>query len=140
MIARLILALGVLALPLVNVSRADEAVVSSPSLVTSELHGGGAWQPDGKAALAAQRWSLDVQRGSDGSLRGHIAVAASPIVSAGNVEGKIDGERVSGTIADDEGNALVRFEGTLTATGMSGKYTDRTGEVGAWVWDGPPPQ
>jgi hypothetical protein len=140
MTRKLIVTLGVLALLPVGLIHADDAAVSAPAPVTSELHGGGAWQTDGKAALAAQRWSLDVQRGSDGSLRGHIAVAASPIVSAGNVEGKIDGQTVSGMISDDEGNALVRFEGTLTATGMAGKYTDRTGEVGAWVWDGPPPQ
>jgi hypothetical protein len=140
MTTKRILALGVLALLPVRITHADEAAMSAPAPVTSELHGGGAWQPDGRAALAAQRWSLDVQRASDGSLRGHISVAASPIVSAGNVEGKIDGQSVSGMISDDEGNALVRFEGTLTATGMAGKYTDRTGEVGAWVWDGPPPQ
>ena len=47
---------------------------------------------------------------------------------------------VSGTISDDGGNYVARFNGTISAAGMSGKYVDLSGETGDWSWDGPLPQ
>jgi hypothetical protein len=81
-----------------------------------------------------------LSRGDDNSILGRITLEDSPLATAGNVVGRIDGRKLSGTIADDDGNDIATFEGTLTKTRMSGTYIDRTGEVGSWSWDGPPPQ
>jgi hypothetical protein len=113
---------------------------SAQTITAREVHGGGGWKTDGKAQRSAQRWSLDVQRSDDDSIRGRISVADSPLFTDGNVEGKIDGRIVTGTISDDAGNRIATFTGIVTEIGMSGKYTDRTGEVGEWNWDGAVPR
>ena len=120
---------------------AQPANPAAPAAVTArEAHVGGSWKPDHKEGRPTQRWNLDVRRGDDNSIRGRVSVADSPLLSAGNVEGKIDGHIVSGTISDDAGNPIATFTGTVTPNGMHGKYTDRTDEVGNWSWDGPPPE
>ena len=124
-------ALGSVALCWVPVSRAA-------SITTSDIRGSGAWQTEGKLHRAAQQWSLDVAREPDNSIRGRISVNDSPLLSAGNVEGQIVGNRVSGKVSDDDGRHLLTFDGKVTSDGMFGTYTDRTGEVGTWAWDGLP--
>jgi hypothetical protein len=102
-----------------------------------EMHGLGSWKAEGKAQRPAQRWNLDAVRLENDELRGRIAVSDSPVIPAGgNVEGRINGETVTGTIVDDAGNQLATFQGTITPGGIQGKYTDKTGEVGEWVWNG----
>ncbi len=133
-IRAMILAAAVLAAASAGAQNAPQAITAR------EVHGGGDWKTDGKAHRGAQRWNLDVHRGDDNAIRGRITVADSPLLSTGNVEGKIDGRIISGTISDDDGNQIATFSGMISGTGMSGKYTDRTGEVGEWSWDGELPK
>jgi hypothetical protein len=128
------------ALALMSVAAVVGEVVTAQVITAREVHSGGGWKTDGKAQRSAQRWNLDVQRSDDDSIRGRISVADSPLFTDGNVEGKIDGRIVTGTISDDQGNQIATFTGIVTENGMSGKYTDRTGEVGEWNWDGAVPR
>ena len=124
-----------------NVALAQNAsFASAPAITAHALHGAGGWKTDAKAVRPTQRWNLDVARGDDNSIRGRVRVADSPLLSAGNVEGQITGRSVSGTISDDDGHQIATFQATITRTGISGTYTDQTGETGQWSWDGPLPQ
>ena len=112
-----------------------------PAAITAkQIRGRGGWKTDGEVTKPTRRWDLQLSRGDDNSILGRITLADSPLATAGNVVGRIEGRKLSGTIADDDGNDIATFEGTLTKTRMSGTYIDRTGEVGSWSWDGPPPQ
>ena len=115
---------------------AGQEVAAAPA----EIHGDGEWKPAGKTQPTAQRWQLDVHRDEHGSLRGRIAVHGSALFSSGNVEGKVDGDTVRGTVRDDEGAEIASFTGKVSGSAMSGTYTDRTGEVGSWEWDGSVPE
>ncbi len=133
--------LWVLAAALTLAAASASAQTSTTSAITStSLEGGGDWRTDGRAAKPAQQWTIQLLHSADNALRGRISVAGSPLLDGGNVEGAISGATVSGTISDDEGNRVARFEGKVTASGMSGTYRDRTGETGTWMWNGPPPK
>jgi hypothetical protein len=113
---------------------------TTSAITSSTVQGGGDWKTDGKAVKPAQQWSISLLHSADNSLRGRISVAGSPLLDGGNVEGKIRGSAVSGTISDDSGSYIAAFRGTVGKTGMAGTYTDRTGETGSWRWAGPPPR
>jgi len=66
-------------------------------------------------------------------------VQDSPLLEDGNVEDSVSGRDVSGAILDDGGNVLATFEGVANGGTMSGRYRDRSGEVGTWSWDGSGP-
>ena len=107
---------------------------------THTLRGSGGWETDGKRRVANHRWNLQLTRGDDNSVSGRVTLNGSPLASAGNVHGQIQGEGVFGTVTDDAGHEVAAFEGTITASGMRGKYMDRTGEIGDWASDGLPPK
>jgi len=109
-------------------------------ITASRIAGGGAWQTDGLAGRAAQRWDLQLTRGAGGALTGPVTLHGSPLLTTGTVHARIVGRTVSGSVADAAGNRALTFQGTVDADRMHGTYTDRTGETGAWAWDGPPPQ
>lgn len=114
---------------------------SVPAAVTArDIAGSGAFKADGKNPAPIQRWDLQVTRGDDNSISGRVNLGGSPLANAGNVQGHIVGTNVSGTVTDDDGNKVASFTGTVTAKGITGVYTDRTGETGSWSWDSPPPQ
>jgi len=138
LVSMVVIASVLVALPLTvqRVCCAHEA----PAITARSIHGAGAWKTDGKAQRPAQQWDIDVTRSDDNSIRGRISVADSPLFTAGNVEGKIEGQTISGTISDDGGNQIATFSGTVTPTEMSGSYRDLTGEVGRWRWEGGLPQ
>jgi hypothetical protein len=115
------------------------AQTAAAPITASQLHGGGGWKTSGKAALAQQQWHVDALRASDNTLRGRVTLGGSPLAQAGNLVGKISGQSLSGNVVDDAGKQIVSFTGTITASGISGTYTDRTGETGNWSWDGPLP-
>jgi hypothetical protein len=119
---------------------------------------------DGVAAVAqaevASKGALlvDVQPGSDESAKrlavnvhpggaaqgvsGAADVVGFPIIrggSWGDVDWKVDGSRITGTLKTKEGSIEGTFDGTISATGVSGKFTHVDGRVGLWSWDGPPP-
>jgi hypothetical protein len=115
-------------------------VAGAQSAAFDELRGDGSWKTDGKAKRATQQWSLDLQRSSDGTVSGLITVADSPLFAAGRVHGKLEDRVISGTITDEQGNHVARFNGTLSRSGFQGKYVDRTGESGEWEWEGELPK
>jgi hypothetical protein len=114
---------------------------SVPAAVTArDIAGSGAFKADGEKPVPMQRWDLQVTRGDDNSISGRVNLGGSPLANAGNVQGHLVGSNVSGTVTDDDGNKVASFTGTVTASGITGTYTDRTGETGSWSWDGPPPK
>jgi hypothetical protein len=118
---------------------AQLAVDGPPAAAAYGLRGGGSWRGEGRAAARpAQRWDVDLTRADDGTIGGVVTLTGSPLAQRGVVSGRIDGRRVTGSIADPEGNHVATFIGTLTpAGGMRGTYQDRTGETGRWSWSGP---
>jgi hypothetical protein len=122
------------------VARTCFAQSAPPAAITaSQLHGGG-WKPSARAALATQQWHVDALRATDNTLRGRVSLGGSPLAAAGNLVGQISGQRLSGNVVDDNGKPIASFTGTIAATGITGTYTDRTGETGNWTWDGPVPK
>jgi hypothetical protein len=113
-----------------------------PAIAARELRGGGGWEREGRAGGgAAQRWDIDVSRADDGTLSGAVALDGSALMRRGTLHGRIDGQRLSGRIADVAGNHVADFVGVVGRDGvMRGSYQDRTGEVGRWSWDGPLPR
>jgi len=109
---------------------------TAQTAVSRDLHGAGSWKTDGEAKRAAAQWSLDLQRSRDGTVSGVINVADSPLLGSGRVRGRFDGRLISGTIVDEQGTDVARFNGLLTRSGFRGRYVDRTGETGDWEWEG----
>lgn len=106
------------------------------ALARPVIRGAGPWGASGGRRQGRERWQLDVHRGDDCSIAGRVALSGSPLASAGNVQGQIEGRRVWGSIVDDQGALIADFTGMVTATGLTGSYRDRTGETGRWAWDG----
>lgn len=104
------------------------------------LQGGGRWKAHGRKPRPRQRWSLDVDHAADGTIRGSVNVGDSMLFAAGRVEGVVKGRRVAGTIFDERGDPVARFNGNITPGGVSGSYIDRTGGTGEWAWEGPTPE
>ena len=119
--------------------QAAPPAVDAP-IAARRVVGGGSWRSDGRAARTAQRWDLQLSRGAGDALTGRVTLQDSPLLSTGTVHARIVGRNVAGFVADEAGNRALTFRGTIEADRMSGTYTDRTGETGAWAWDGPPPQ
>lgn len=138
-VPRMVVLLGVL-VPWGWIAEAQVRDAVDTAKPPAELHGSGDWAAADRAARATQRWSLDVARSPDGSLRGRISVADSPLLRDGNVEGQLKGNVLTGIIVDDEGKFLAKFFGTVSGAGVRGQYTDASGELGHWEWDGPLPQ
>jgi hypothetical protein len=134
-----VILLGTLLLAGITAAQLVDEAVPAP-ITVRDIAGGGGGKTDGKSAAPLQRWDLQVKRGDDNSIAGRVDLGGSPLAAAGNVQGHIVGSSVTGTITDDDGKQVATFTGTITADGISGKYTDRTGETGEWSWDGPPPQ
>ena len=99
------------------------------------LRGSGDWATDGRRQRVAQTWDLDVKRVGD-SLAGTIELSGSALANSGVVQGRIKGERVFGSIQDEAGRLIARFEGERQDGVVRGRYHDRSGETGAWSWAG----
>jgi hypothetical protein len=110
---------------------------SAPAPITaSQVHGGGGWKTSGKAAVGTQQWHVDALRATDNSLSGRVTLGGSPLAQAGDLVGQISGQSLTDNVVDDNGKQIVSFTGTITATGISGTYTDRTGETGTGAGTG----
>jgi hypothetical protein len=73
---------------------------------------------------------------------GSVDVVGFPSIEGGawgDVAWQVDGSSVTGKLLGKDGQLLGHFEGTMSATGVSGKFTHADGRVGLWSWDGPPP-
>jgi hypothetical protein len=118
------------------VTLAVGTAAAQPDLATTELEGGGSWKVDGEAKRSSRQWDLDLQRAEDGTITGTIRVDGSPLLSEGRVQGKLDGNLISGAIVGEDGERAATFTGLLANGRFQGKYTDRTGETGEWEWEG----
>lgn len=92
---------------------------------------------------SAKRLAVNVHpNGSAQALSGNVDVAGFPQIDGGHwgdVDWKVNGSQVTGTVRNSDGSVEGTFEGTITATGMSGKLTHVDGRTGLWSWNGPPP-
>lgn len=113
-----------------------------PPLAARPLRGAGSWQREGQTGEpGGQQWDIDVTRSDGDALEGRVTIAGSPLLQSGTLRGHVAGRRVTGSIADAQGNHVAAFVGALTPGGaLQGTYQDRTGEVGRWSWEGPPPR
>jgi hypothetical protein len=128
------------AVALTTVASAQDIAAPAAPITARDIAGRGAFKADRQNPMPMQRWDLQVTRGDDNSISGRVNLGGSPLANAGKVQGHIVGTNVSGTVTDDDGNKVASFTGTVTANGITGVYTDRTGETGSWSWDGPPPK
>jgi hypothetical protein len=93
----------------------------------------GSWKDtSGGSASAAKGLRLAVMRDRDDNLRGRVEVSSSGVLQEGNVEGRVTGHTVWGTVSDDEGRVIVRFTGSIGPDGIAGTYRDRNGGAGSW--------
>ncbi len=99
------------------------------------VRGEGDWATDGRRQRSVQTWDLDVKRVGD-SLAGTIELSGSALATSGVVQGRVKGERVFGSIQDEAGRLIARFEGERQDGVVRGRYHDRSGETGSWSWAG----
>src|SRR4030095_6253667 len=69
--------------------------------------------------------------------RGYLALLVDELTGNLRYPGGIIAAMVG--LFGGDGSVEGTFEGTLTATGMSGKLTHVDGRTGLWSWEGPPP-
>jgi hypothetical protein len=120
------------------VSASDDAKVALEAPAIRAVAGTGDWKSERQAVgRASQAWRIAATRGQDGSLYGRLEVDESPLLRAGNLSGWVVGKTVSGTVTDDDGGFLAKFEGEVDGEWMSGTYTSADGDRGTWVWAEP---
>lgn len=122
------------ATPTVGQEHSSETATRSNDVI--QANGGWGASREEITRSGAQRWGIDALRYEDGQLRGRIGISGSPLLDSANVEGRLSGRGVVGTLVDDEGRELAEFQGAMTASGASGTYRDRNGESGEWQWEG----
>lgn len=92
---------------------------------------------------SAKRLAVNIHpNGSARAMSGAVDVAGFHQIDSGqwgDVDWKVNGSQVTGTVRNRDGSVEGTFEGTITATGMSGKLTHVDGRTGLWSWNGPPP-
>lgn len=93
-------------------------------------------------AESAKQLSVNVARDSADAANGTADVVGFPMIQNGqwgDIDWKVNGSQVVGIVKNRDGTTEGTFEGTVTATGVSGKFTHVDGRVGLWSWNGPPP-
>jgi hypothetical protein len=94
------------------------------------------------AGESSKRLQVSVQR--DGkTVSGSADIVGFPLIDSGpwgDVDWKVSGSAVTGIVRARDGEVEGTFEGTITPSGVSGKFTHRDGRVGLWSWDGPLPE
>lgn len=122
-----------------------------PAIVAEDALGQLSASKTGEVTLHVQPVAEDgakrvvVSAASNGSIAGVLGTAdviGFPFMqgaAVGDIDWRVDGSKVSGSITGKDGVVLGNFEGTITATGMSGKFTHVDGRVGLWSWNGPIP-
>lgn len=94
------------------------------------------------AVEAALRAAVSLQPNGQPSVSGVADVIGFPFIESGtigDIDWKVDGSQVAGSLTGKDGKTLGTFEGTTTPTGLSGKFTHVDGRVGLWSWNGPAP-
>jgi hypothetical protein len=123
--------------------RAQESEVSEP--LVADRTGKGALTLNATGSGEDSRKRLDVNIGrndGDEPVTGVADVIGFPLIDSGpwgDVDWKVSGSTVTGVVRDRDGEVEGTFEGTMTPTGVSGKFTHRDGRVGLWSWEGPLP-
>lgn len=122
-------------------------------LAPIRAHGGDTAEPAEKGTLAVgvqstavestKQLSVNVARDSAvTAAEGTADVVGFPMIQNGqwgDIDWKVNGTQIIGTVKSRDGTTEGTFEGTVTATGVSGKFTHVDGRVGLWSWNGPPP-
>ncbi len=94
----------------------------------------GQWQ-SGADSLGDRAFSVQLQRDpNSGAISGHVVVAGSNSLTAGNVVGQVTGNSVTGVVADATGFQIVSFTGSVSANAMSGTYQTFDGDSGTWSY------
>jgi hypothetical protein len=91
---------------------------------------------------SSKRLNVNVHPSGKATVSGGADVVGFPIIDSGqwgDVNWTVNGAQVTGTVRNRSGEVEGMFDGTITATGVSGKFTHVDGRVGLWSWDGPPP-
>jgi len=104
----------------------------------TQLRVGGGWQYTNQAGLSlgdSPRWTANLVRGEDNSLSGRVEVTGSSRLSGGNFQGHVNGNQVSGTLADDTGALLATLVGSVHNGTFEGQYTAWDGSTGTFTWD-----
>lgn len=118
---------------------AQDAAATAPTPRTGEL----TMNVQGEPASSAKQVGVTVQPAGQPAVSGVADVVGFPFIQNGawsDTEWKVDGTKVTGTVKRKDGTVEGTFDGTITATGVSGSFTHTDGRVGLWSWDGPPPQ
>jgi hypothetical protein len=122
--------------------RATAQDVAATVAASAPRTGGLTMDVQGGAELSAKQVGISVQPGGQAAVSGVADVIGFPFIQNGpwaDVDWKVDGSQISGVLKRKDGKVEGTFEGTITATGVSGKFTHSDGRVGLWSWDGPPP-
>lgn len=116
-------------------ARGGAEPIAARELPVGDSRSQGSWKVD-KADRAHHAWKLDVRREADDRIAGRVDLGTSALARYGNVAGTIRGSVVSGQISDDSGVKIATFRGEVDSDGIRGTYVDRSGESGAWSWQG----
>lgn len=124
--------------------RAQDADTAQPVVSDSTQKGTLTLGVQGNAAgESTKQVSVNVSPKEGGpSAVGNADVVGFPVIQNGqwaDTDWKVNGSQITGTVKNRDGTTEGTFEGTLTATGVSGKFTHVDGRVGLWSWSGPPP-
>jgi hypothetical protein len=119
----------------------EESLDSAAATVTN--NGALTLRAQDSAAESTKRLQVNIG-GSDGRdpVTGVADIVGFPLIDSGpwgDVDWKVSGSAVTGVVRTRSGEVEGTFEGTMTPTGVSGKFTHRDGRVGLWSWGGPLP-
>lgn len=121
---------------------AQEAAPTEPSLAMNK--GGLFMGVQGTTDDSAKRVAVTLQvNGQTENVSGAADVVGFPFIENGawsDIDWRVNGSQIAGTLKRKNGTVEGTFDGTITATGVSGTFTHVDGRVGLWSWDGPLPQ
>lgn len=122
---------------LCGASRAEETETKGVAADTGVVRAAGSWgASQDSRTLSVQRWDVEALRTKDKQLQGRISIAGSSLFDSANVQGRLSGRGVSGSLLDDDGQELATFDGAVTPNGGYGTYRDHNGQTGEWQWSG----
>lgn len=121
--------------------------VAAQEAMTSQLEapgkGGVVLDVQPTASESAKHLAVAVEPdGQRPAVTGAVDVVGFPFIENGawsDVDWEVNGSQITGTLKRKNGAVEGTFDGTITTTGVSGKFTHVDGRVGLWSWDGPSP-
>lgn len=107
-------------------------------LLPQELrtHGGLEVGVDAEGTTADRKdgaWGISLSKVSGTDYWGRLDVLGVPNFSGGTVHAHLEGFLVSGTVVDEYGTIVAKFDGEVTITGRAaGRFVSSDGREGAW--------